>query len=258
MAVKIQSTTNYEMFEVCAFNRDVNKLDNIKDSMRQHGFIPAYPLHCKLGDKGKLIVKAGHHRLQSAKQLGLPVFYVVTEDSASVHELEKASRAWSYRDFVESHARAGSASHIAVSDYAERTGISLKQATSMLGGESASSGNLQHKVKDGSFVLKDKSHAELVGAIVVAVKQAGVAWATNANFVSAISSACWLDEFNPDVFIHRVATNLHLMIKQATQSQFLDLIDKVYNHSAKSKIALAFLAKQAAANRNVVTRNKKK
>ena len=258
MAVKIQSTTNYEMFELCAFNRDVKKLDNIKESMRKHGFIAAYPLHCSVGPRGKLFVKAGHHRLECARQLGIAVYYVVCDDEASVHDLERASRAWTYRDFVESHARAGSVSHTVIDEYSRRTGVSLKQATSMLGGESAASGNLQGRVKDGTYVLKDSFHAEKVGSVVMAVRSVGVAFAANANFVSAISSCCWLSEFNTDVFIHRVATNLHMMIKQSTQSQFLDLIDRVYNHNAKSKIALAFLAKQAAASRNVATKQKQK
>ncbi len=258
MSAKIQTTVNYDLFEVCSFNRDVSKLDNMRASMVRHGFIPAYPLHCVQGQKGKLIIKAGHHRFETAKMLKIPVYYVVTQDEASVHELEKASRAWSYKDFVQSHARAGSHAHLEVLDFSRRTGISLAQATSMLGGESASSGNLQSRVKEGTYALKDSSHAEKVGEIVLSVKAAGVAFATNANFVAAISSCCWLDEFKPDVFVYKVANNLHMMIKQSTRMQFLDLIDRVYNHNAKTKIALAFLAKQAAASRNAVTKKKQK
>lgn len=252
MSAKIQTTTNYDLFEICPFNRDVRKLDNMRSSMSKHGFIPAYPLHCSQGAKGKLIVKAGHHRLETAKQLKLPVFYVVTQDAASVHELEKASRAWSYKDFILSHARAGSAVHVAIIDFAKRTGISLAQATSMLGGESAVSHNLADKAKDGSIAIGNTDHAELVGSIVVSIKMSGVAFAASSNLVSAISCVVHVPEFEIDVFCHRVATNVHMMIKQSTYMQYLDLVERVYNHGSRNKIPLAFMAKELAKKRSAI------
>jgi len=249
MSAKIQSTASYEIFEVCSFNRDVRKLDSLIESMRKHGFIPAYPLHCRSGKRGKLLVKGGHHRLESAKRLKLPVFYVVTDDDCSVHELEKATRPWSYEDFVLSHARDGSSAHVAIMEFSKRTGISLGQATSMIGGESAVSRNLTAKAREGRLQIKDSSHAESVGKIVVSMKSSGVAFSTHVNLVSAISSVIYVKEFEPDVFCHRVATNMHMMVKQATYSQYLDLVEKIYNFSARSKIPLAFMARELAKKR---------
>ena len=252
MSAKIQTTTNYDLFEICSFNRDVRKLDNMRSSMTKHGFIPAYPLHCAQGQRGKLVVKAGHHRLETAKQLKIPVHYVVTQDVASVHELEKASRAWSYKDFMLSHARAGSAAHLAIVDFANRTGILLSQATSMLGGESAVSHNMAEKAKDGSIVIGSTEHAELVGSIVIAMKAAGVGFAASSNLVNAISCVVYVPEFESDVFFHRVSTNLHMMIKQSTYMQYLDLVERVYNHGARNKIPLAFMAKELAKKRSAI------
>lgn len=252
MSDKLQTTTNYEIFEVCHFNRDVRKLDSLKESMSKHGFISAYPLHCTRGEKGRLIVKAGHHRLECAKALKIPVFYVVTQDSASIHELERATRSWTYKDFVLSHARAGSVAHIEIVNYCKRTGISFGQATSMLAGESASSHNMTERGKDATLVLKNSDHAENVAEIVISMKNSGVTFANSMNCVNAICCVLYVAEFEKDVFCHRVASNLNLMVKQATYAQYLDLIERVYNHGARNKIPLAFMAKELARGRNAV------
>ena len=76
MVQALQSTINYNLFELHDLNRDVEKIDRLKASMMRHGFIKAYPLHVMKNGFGKLKVKAGHHRLTAAKDLGLPVFYV--------------------------------------------------------------------------------------------------------------------------------------------------------------------------------------
>lgn len=72
MIAKLLSTKDYSRFELCQFNRSVAKTKNLRDSMKEHGFIPAYPIHCTLKG-GKLQIKAGHHRFEVAQELGLAV-----------------------------------------------------------------------------------------------------------------------------------------------------------------------------------------
>jgi hypothetical protein len=42
------------------------------------------------------------------------------------------------------------------------------------------------------------------------------------------------------------------MVKQSTVQQFLDLIESVFNYSSKDRVAIAFLAKEAARQRAAV------
>lgn len=250
MVAKIQQTDNYEMFEVSVFNRDVKRIGNLKESMKRNGYIPAYPLHCVRGGRGKLVVKAGHHRLESAKSLGLQVYYIVCEDGASIHELEKATNPWKFKDFILSHARAGSESHILISELHKKSGIAMSQITSMLSGGSANSHNSSDQAKDGNFVVKDIARTESVCDTVSRLRELGVKFATSQGMVGCLSNLTWVDEFEPDIFVHRVSVNLHMMIKQATIDQYLELIDRVYNHGAKMKVPIAFRAKEECRKRN--------
>ena len=62
-------TNNSGKFELCSFNRDLDKTQRIEESMKKHGYIPAYPIHCVKNGTGKFKIKAGHHRFYVARKL---------------------------------------------------------------------------------------------------------------------------------------------------------------------------------------------
>lgn len=250
--VKLQHTTNYELFEVSPFNRDLHSTNVLLISMKKHGFIPAYPIHCIRSESGKLVIKAGHHRFETARKLGIGVYYIVCDDGSSIAELEKATSKWTIQDFLISHVRAGSAPHIAIKEYVDRTGINIMQAASLFAGESASSMNYTARLKDGTFEVKDTKRAEAIGSVILKLKSVGIDFATKKNLVAAICSFMWLEQFNADVFVHRVANNLSMFHRCSTMLQYQEMIDRIYNYGAKQKIALCFLAREHARKRTPI------
>lgn len=252
MSYKLTTTKNYALFDLLPFNRDVKRLKPIEASMCKHGYIPAYPLHCIKNGNGKLRIKAGHHRFEVAKKLGLPVTYVVCDDNATVHELERATVPWKLEDYLESYCRVESEPHKIIQRYARETGISISQITSMLGGECASSNNLIPKLKNNTFEIKTTAHVDMVSRIVLGLKNMGISFATVRNLVSALSLLYYIPEFDADTFLHRVALNTGMFVRQSRVVDFLDMIEAVYNRQAKNKVALAFLAKEAARHRAAI------
>ena len=253
MSYKLQATKDYSLFELSPFNRDWDSTKRLEESMREQGFIPAYPLHVRRGPNGKLRIVGGHHRFLAAKKLGIAVFYVVCDDSASIPDLERPSCEWKLQDYMTAYARVGSKEHLAVKEFADRTGINTSQVASMLAGQTASSGNCNQKLKDGSYAIGNTDHAETVAHIVAGCKAMGVDFATNRLFVSALSLAVFLRTFDRELFLHRLATHGELARKQATRDGYLAMIEGVYNHGAKkNKLAISFLAKEAARQRAAV------
>lgn len=249
MSASLHATKNYGLFELCDFNRSVDerRLKPLIESMKVHGYIPAYPLHVVRNGNGKLKIKAGHHRFEAAMRLGLSVYYVICEDTATIHGLETAGPGrWSAIAFMQSYVKLGNTSYVALKEYMDRTGIGLTQAASMLAGETATSGNQIKRVSNGTFVVGDTTHSETVARLVCGFRNLGVQFAANNNFVGALSRACRVTAFDPETFLHKAAMNPAMIVKQATVDQFMELIERVYNYCAKQKVPLAFLAREAA------------
>lgn len=76
IANRIYVTTDYSAFVKDADNREVRLMTRkrLLDSMKKYGCMSEFPIvvtECR--DTGKLIIKDGQHRFESAKRLGLPV-----------------------------------------------------------------------------------------------------------------------------------------------------------------------------------------
>lgn len=248
--MKIYETQNYEIFEMHFFNRDVRKTKLLEESMKEHGFIPAYPLHVVRGKDGKLKIKAGHHRFAAARNIGIPVYYVICEDSATIHDLEKATTQWSLQDYLSSWCRVGKQDYIEIRSYCERSGIPLSLAASMFHGNQARAGNYAGAFKRGDFYIRERKHPALVEDITTHMRHCGVD-CYNANLlVQAVSKVLYVKEFDATVFKQKVKTHTSMVTRQAGLAEYLRMIEAVYNRSNKDKIPLAFLAETEAKQRN--------
>jgi hypothetical protein len=248
------STHAYDKFEFLIFNRDVKKTKYLEESMKVHGFIPAYPLHCVKTINNKLKIKAGHHRFYVARKLKLPVWYVVSEDDASIFELEVATNKWSIADYLAAHAREGKNNdYLRLLQYCEETGIGIQNALSMLGGHSAGSGNFQKEFKNGSYHIRvNQDHAETVKDIVLHAKESGIYFYNHSLFVQAVSKIVWVDDFSVSRFKSKITTFAGLVEKKATLHQYLEHFEDIYNRQSRNKVPLAFQAIEKAKSRNAV------
>jgi hypothetical protein len=251
-APTLQSTKDYSRFELCQFNRSVEKKKHLLESMRKYGYIPAYPLHCTKGDGNRLQIKGGHHRFECAQELGIAVYFVVSNDDASIHVLEEATTRWSIKDYLESFARCGLGDYAKVKEYHEKTGIPIGLCISMLGGEAAGSSNLVAKFKQGKFVVKDELHAATVADVVAHCAEHGIK-AVDSIFVQSLSRCLFCSEFSPDIFKVRAANNSSLFKPSRSIVEQTAIFETVYNMKARTenKVPLAFLTNRAMAARNV-------
>lgn len=247
--MKIQESIRYEMFVVNPINRKVEKTEALEASMKKHGFISAYPLHVIRGEDGKLIIKAGHNRYTAASNLGIPVKYVICEDKATIHELEKATTPWSLTDYMESFVRAGKPDYRELKDFVESTGLRVSQGASLLRGELAGSHNGMDAFKAGDFVVKTRVLADRIKSIILVAKTYNVPCATNQHFVQALSKMLFVKDFNDDVFMQKIKSHPHLFGKRVTVAEYEQLIEDVYNRQSKNKVNLAFLARSTAKER---------
>lgn len=252
MGAKILESNNYEKFELTPINRLVQKTKNLELSMQKYGWLDAYPAHVVRNGNGKLQIKAGHHRFDVAKKLGIPIKYVECQDDASIHELEGASRKWTAEDYLDSFVRMGNSAYITVQDYRERTGIGLRCCISLLAGYSAGSfGGLSEKFAKGTYRIGNLSHARVVETIVAQSRVSGFPYWKNAGFVTAVSKISYAEGFSSEVMKDKIKTFAHFMKKQAGTQDYLEMLDSIYNRQSKIKIPLTFLAEEAAKKRNI-------
>lgn len=244
-------STDYAKFELCQFNRNVEKTKALEASMKKHGFIPAYPIHV-VRDGNRLMIKGGHHRFEMAQKLGIPFYYIICEDEATIHELEDATTKWNQSDYLESFIKCGVEDYRTVKEFHQSTGIALGMCISMMGGESAGSNNRTPEFKRGEFKITEagREHCLKVGDVVLFCHQLGIP-SKNVYFVSALSRCLFVEQFSVEVFKRRAQANVAMFHTCPNVQQQTELFEAVYNRNAttNSRLPLTFLANQAMARR---------
>lgn len=249
---KLQVTKDYSIFELHPLNRDLTDRPVLLASMKEHGFMPSSPIQCVRNGNGKLKVIRGHHRLDYAKRLRLPVWYVVDASNTDIYDLEADSaQRWTIRDFLVSRARAGDEHCARVLAFQKKHHLTQGAAVSLLGGEGAGSANGQLKVKKGTFrIAPDLKHAMAVVDVTDHFLSCGVTFATRSSFVIAVSMALRVPEYDPNVLKHRISKFPDLVQKRTNIEGYLDELEALYNYAAKAKrLSLKFRAREVGRER---------
>lgn len=245
----IRKTSDYSLFETHPHNRDISRTKVLEASMKKFGFDDGLPIRCVTNGNGKLKITHGHHRFHVARQLGLPIWYLVASNEIDLFESEASAHSWSVRDYTVARARAGESPAQEVMEYHRKTGIPLGLCISLVGGQAASSGNKAKAMKAGNFQPGDQIHADTVARVVAHCKDCGVEFATSSLFVKAVSKCLFVEDFDVYMFLHKVSAHPQLMEPRRNLDDYLDLIEMVYNRQCRTKIPLAFLADQASRKR---------
>jgi hypothetical protein len=249
----IYETMKYGMFVMLPTNRDVKRIEVLRKLMKEYGFRKAYPLYCVEMPNRKLKIIDGHHRFEVARELGIPVKYVIDDVEMPVYDIAKAARFWDLEDYLTSECRGGNVDYVKIKKFHDETGIGLNQTVSMFAGQQASSfGNVKDRFKDGEFVCKEAPGVETVKNIVLFMKSLGMKWTHHSKLVNALSRIVFVKEFDPKVLMKKIKAHPHLVKRQVFLDDYMAMFEEIYNFRANEKVPLKFLAEQAARERNAV------
>ena len=257
---KLQVTKDYSIFQMHPLNRDIAEKHALLASMKTHGFMPSSPIHCVRTSSGLKVIR-GHHRLDLAKRLKLPVWYVIDDSNTDIFDLEgDASQRWSVLDFAIGRAKNGDEHAKAVIAFQRKHHLTLGVAVSLLYGQGAGSGNAVGHLKRGTFeVAEDLRHARAVVGITDHLRSCGIAFATQAALVHAISRCLRVPEFKADVLKHRISQTPTIIKKRTNTEAYMDELESAYNYAAKGRrLPLKFRAAEVGKELNVALKAQRK
>lgn len=106
------------------------------------------------------------------------------------------------------------------------------------------------------FRVRDMTYARRVSAILEVLKR-HVPWALHSLSIAAISRFARVKDFDDAQMVKKIETHPHLLKRCATLEMFSDMFDEVYNHMSRSRIPLAFLAREEMAKRAALGERRK-
>jgi len=232
----IYQTIDYSIFQRMEGNRPINQLHvkRLAKSMNERGFIPAYHIVVNEG----MILVDGQHRLEAAKSLGVPVFYVIQPD-IDIHinrDLNSTSKGWSVNDYLDSFVEQGLTDYIAMKEFSQR--YPMLSVSSITHLSEMTGGYLINNFKAGNTKFNPDS-AFVVTCAEVITLLANEGYPATRTMTLAVKQLVALDGFNFDIFKQRLTRYPFRVRKGADVNSWLATLVKLYNHTTRKDNCLS-------------------
>jgi hypothetical protein len=233
----MKSTTDYSLFEVAPNKPFYEKhKEKIKAALLKKDLGEYYPISCRLFD-GTLTVINGQHRFAARKELGLPIYYELSnlsiEDERNAESLTKQ---WNMTDFVSYYSSMGNINYSRLKILEDESG--WKSGTfytalgkSRIGKELFNEGKFIFSEEDYLILKKILSYCILIKKSLPFVPDRRILIATAKHLSS-------MQNFDINILCQKLLKNAASLYPCQNGGQYLEMFEKIYNRGSRKKTFL--------------------
>ena len=235
--VLIGSTKDYEMFKIIDANRSI-KQSNVEKLMKSFKLTKGMSKSKPIIVDNKMNVIDGQHRLAACKQLGIPVHYIVSDDTFDNIPIYNANQEkWGMEDYANYYSKKGNKSYTNILIVKDRTHASLDGCLEVLFGRG---GNVNTNFKDGTFIF-NADIEDSVAKVNMMLKICSVVTGKHAikrKIVRAVKFLNRMSSFDLERLITKISKYPARMHGCGSSEEYIDMFIDIYNwHQPAGKIS---------------------
>lgn len=237
-------TQDYEVFEKHAGNREVDDkaVKKLMESIKEKNMLMLRPI---IVDKNLKVID-GNHRLEAAKRMQIPVYYVVDEtlESQAMYLLNNAQKNWTLSDYLNYYVNQGNEEYIKLNQFISKEKTPLNIAFQLLNG--SRSGGFFKTFRDGKYVFPDekefnesmeKKERILETIDYIKRKTSGLKlYLSRVTFYSALVEFFNIKSFDYTVFMTKLQYKLDLIRPCSKQCDYVKIFKEIYNWKNKEPL----------------------
>ncbi|MDD4893605.1 MAG: ParB/RepB/Spo0J family partition protein [Candidatus Rickettsiella isopodorum] len=246
---EILETKNYSQFKRLEGNRNLNpvNLRNLKKAIENKNMLSFHPI---IVNKDYYVID-GHHRLQVATDLNLPVYFLVEENVDKNQAYEHIitanvnKKSWTLEDFIHLYVKKDhNPNYIEFADMLEILQLKPKALIGLIIG--ASSSKLIHEMKRGEFKLPE--NIEMYRKVTDAYFQFSnfafdrkikpVSMFSNHYFTNSFRMLLLDERFDLETFFIKLEHRWFDLRPQPNAKEWLKLLLSIYNWKNHNKITI--------------------
>jgi len=237
--MKVEKSKLYEKFNTLKGNRNINLLNKqrlLKSFEEKHLISPI-----TVNEKYEII--DGQHRFEAAKELGLPIYYIVLEGYGleEVQTLNANQKNWVLMDYVDGFINLGKRDYSAFKEIKTEYNLPTIQTIEILEGRKDKSAgrSIVQDFKNGLFKVKDLRKAIFVFDSIVRCSSYYDGYKRK-SFVVAMTILLKNPKFKIDVFIKKLKTSNKKLMDCVNATEYVLLIEEIYNYKNRNKVGLRY------------------
>ena len=244
----VYSTTNYELFSHVRGNRNIllPHLKRLTASIAERN-IPV-PI---IVDELYRICDV-QHRYEAYKSLGLPIPYMIVPELSleDIQRLNANMRTWGYADYLSCYCdleHPNRDNYLLFREFRDKYGFNWDMCMVLLADYHRTvqfkstahdeSKRLSEVFKDGEFEVRGYKRACQYADDIMKVKKYYDGYRRR-SFVLALRFLFKNPEYDHNLFLKKLSQQTEKMIHQVNQSDYLKLIERIYNFRCRDKVRL--------------------
>ena len=239
----IYETTNYSMFKKMEGNREVQKINKLKSSMKKHGFLSIPVVINKRNEIGD-----GQHREYVGEDLGLPIKFCV-EPNIELEEtidINGCQKTWSQEQKVYSKAVKGNDNFQRLEELHNTFNKPFNVIYAAMG-KGITGGAISGKIENGCLIVSEEDYEEAVkmlswiGQFDYLIRNNKMSGSKN-NFYFAIMFARRCREINTALLSERIRNNFHIYGTYfGNVESVVEKTEEIYNFKVQAKSRIYIL-----------------
>lgn len=243
---QLSDTLDYDIFKSHEANRkkDEKHVNRLVEEIRENNKLAARPI---LVGKGNVVID-GQHRLEAAKRLNLPVYYIVDEtaDIKDIKSINTNTKTWTIGDYLNYYAQQCYPEYIDLQAFVEKEKMPLNVALQLLNAGRATS--FFKEFKEGHYQFpKGEDFAEAmikkcqISHVIAHIKKSTTGPKTyldRVTFYDAMVNFFNIKMFNYDTFLNKLSYRIDLIHPCARRCEYMKMFKSIYNWKNQDPIKL--------------------
>lgn len=242
----IRKTNNYSMFKFREDNRhhiDQGHVKRLAKSIQQKNLLEMRPILVN----SDMEVIDGQNRLLAAQQLGIEIYYEIKEELTAADIINlNVSKSWSTLDFMNFYCKNGYIEYQKLDKFIHQHAIPLTVALILFEGRGYDS---LAEFKDGHFKYDDSINDDVIELCwetvgKIRLHNTRCPWTDSKKFWKALIRLFLHPDFKIESWRHNRDLKIEHISQRASFSDYLKMVENVYNYKLRDKITLTTTLKE--------------
>lgn len=237
----IKSTTDYSMFKMREDNRVKickRHIEKLKTSIKMRNLLQFTPITVNKD----MEVMDGQHRLVSAQELGVPIYYKIVEDLTG-HDIIRlnVSKSWASMDYLHYYVKNDYCEYKKLQEFMKKSDLPIKVALTLTMSNTEKS---YAAFREGNYKFIDENLVTVLeicrGTIDYLRRMNGShSYLSSAKFWRCLVKLVQHSEFNLKRWEKNISKFTHKFCSKATSADYDRLLMEVHNYRNQNKIDIS-------------------
>lgn len=249
MSNQVITTTDYNIFNHVYGNRNINKLHvkRLSESFKEKYLVSPIIVN----EKYQII--DGQHRFLAAKELGLPIRYLMVNGYGlrEVQILNVNSKNWLKRDYLNAYCDLGYDAYLKMKTFMlDFPDFGILGAEILLTKNTKGANNTEFEMfegkkrgrdsfQEGNLVIRDLDLAYAWAKRIMQIKPF-FAYYNHVPFIAAMIMLFKNKNYDHNLMMHKIDKHNHLLKHQKDQVEYVKHLEEIYNYRNQTKVSLRY------------------